>query len=140
MAYTTQAKIEALIPPAFLVDALDDDRDGVADAGVLDAVIAAGDTRIDGYLGQRYETPLSPVPALVADASLTFALAALYRRRSVADEANPWAEREKTMEAKLGRIGAGDEPLTFEAPEAKPKGKVFGTPALLHSDTIGVLS
>lgn len=140
MAYTTQAKIEANLPPAFLVDALDDDRDGDADTGLLDAVIASADTRIDGILGQKYETPFSPVPAVVAEASLIFTLCALYRRRGIADDANPWAKRETQVEAKLNRIGSGAEMLTYETPKAKPSGKVIGTDALLHSDTHGILS
>lgn len=140
MPYTTQEKIEAMLPPAFLVDALDDDRDGVADTGVLTAVIAAADERIDGHLGQKYETPFSTVPAVVANASLVFVMASLYRRRGVADEANPWAEREKAVDAKLAKIGNGLEPLTYEAPKAAPAGIVIGQDSLLHSETLGVLS
>ena len=140
MPYTTQAKIEASLPAVDLLAALDDDRDGVADAGRLTTVIEAADGRVDSFLAQAYETPFSPVPAIVAEASLVFVLAGLYRRRGVADEANPWAEREKTMEARLGRIANKLEPLTYETPKAKPAGTVIGQGSLLHSETSGVLA
>ncbi len=140
MAYTTQAKIEASLPPAFLVDALDDDRDGNADTGLLTAVIAAADGRVDSFLAQAYETPFVTVPAIVAEASLVFVLAGLYLRRGTADEANPWAKREEAMEKRLTRIGQKLEPLTVETPKAKPSGKVIGQDSLLHSDTHGVLA
>jgi phage gp36-like protein len=141
MPYTDEAKIAALLPANYLADAADDDRDGDADEGTLAAVIAAVDTRIDGLLGGRYSVPFtSPVPAVVAEASLVFALAALYRRRGVADEANPWAEREAQAEKRLERIGRGEEMLTFEAKPARPAGTLISAPSLLHSEHQGVLS
>ena len=54
MAYLTKADLDGLIPPQFLLEALDDDQDGQEDAGLWDK-IAQQASRI----GQGLE-PLTP--------------------------------------------------------------------------------
>lgn len=111
MAYVTQSEIEAELPPAFLVEALDDDGDGSEDAGLWDKVEASVAETIDGILGQRFAVPFSaPVPAVVKMAARVLVLELLYFRRSITP--NPWEKRAQDIRAKLGRIADGDEPLT----------------------------
>lgn len=120
MAYTTQAKIEAVLPPKFLTQATDDNADGSADSGLLDAVIAAADTRIDAMLGQRYDVPFTTAPAVVQHASLVFSCHTLYLRRGIGGDQNPWEQQAKDMDAKLNRIARGEEPLAPDVTRDRP--------------------
>ena len=114
MAYTTQAKIEALIPAPHLRDALDDDRDGVADTDLLDTVIANADNAVDAYLSGLYTVPFTTVPSAAAEASLMFACEAIYTRRLDAlglSERNPFKPRADFWRTRLEKIGNGELPL-----------------------------
>jgi phage gp36-like protein len=130
MAYTTQARLAALVAAEQMVRALDDDGDGVADAGAWEAVEAAAASQVDGRLGQRYGTPVAaPLPALVQEAADVFVAEILYLRRGLAGDANPWTARADAMRARLERIGRGEEPLTATAPSARPSVSAITEPA-----------
>ncbi|MBU4460298.1 MAG: DUF1320 domain-containing protein, partial [Verrucomicrobia bacterium] len=78
MPYVTKADLEGLIPPQFITEALDDDGDGVEDAGLWDKVAAQAGEAVDALLGQRFEVPFAaPVPPLVSQAAKIFAASAL---------------------------------------------------------------
>lgn len=111
MSYVTRADILAKIPAARLAEMLDDDGDGQEDTGLFDTLATRVSSDLDGILGQRYSTPLSPVPPIASYAATIFFLAGLFRRRMVAEDANPYAKAEVEMAAKLARIARGDEPL-----------------------------
>jgi phage gp36-like protein len=112
MPYVALIDLHGQIPPEFLTQALDDNGDGTADAGIWDAVAAAAAAEVDGMLGQRYAVPFSyPYPALVAHAARLFALDALYKRRGLSGDKNPWEKSADDMRTKLGKVGAGKEPL-----------------------------
>lgn len=140
MAYFIQSEIESVIPPQFLLDALDDDGDGVADAGLFDRIADQASGEADAILGQRYATPFeAPVPAIVAHAARLFACAIIYRRRGVSEEANPWAAPAKDMASKLGRIASGSEPLTPDADRAQDSVSVISETAKTYAADGGLL-
>ncbi len=119
MAYTDQASLAGSIPPEFLLEALDDDRDGEADAGVWAAVEAAAAGEVDSRLGARYAVPLAaPLPPVVAEAARVFVLELLHQRRGVAPEANPWRPQADAMRRRLEAIGDGAKPLSPGAGKA----------------------
>lgn len=66
--YTTEASVALLVAGdgVRLTVLLDRDRDGVADAGVLDAAIADAGTLIDASLAQRDDVPFDDAPATPA--------------------------------------------------------------------------
>lgn len=112
MSYTTQEKVETLIPPQYLVDALDDDRDGAADEGLLDTIIEAASNEVDGFLAGRFTIPFEdPAPAAVAEAALVFVCERLYARRLVPDEKNPFTARANAWRERLQKMGDGTLPL-----------------------------
>ena len=128
MAYTTQTDIETTIPAPHLVDALDDDRDGVADASKLDEVIAVADNAVDAYLAGIYTTPFATPPAAVKEAAFVFACELIYDRRRATP--NPWKERADFWRTRLEKIGNGDLPLDAnEAREFDPGKEVTETMA-----------
>jgi phage gp36-like protein len=113
MPYTTLAEIAAKLPNQFLVEALDDNGDGVPDADVWDQVAASAAAEVDGLLAMRFSTPFASPPAVVRHAALIFALETLYDRRGYSgDEKNPYASRARDERDKLRDIGAGKLPLT----------------------------
>jgi phage gp36-like protein len=105
--YFTLSDLEALIPSAFLIQALDDDNDGVIDAFVVVQTQAQGE--VDAYLEPRFAVPLSgQIPRLVAKAAVTLAAELCYRRRGTPDDSNPWVTQGKAMRSILTKIGQGD--------------------------------
>jgi phage gp36-like protein len=102
----------AVMPAKRLLDALDDDRDGIPDTGVFDAIAAAVDAAIDGPLSQRYTRPLSPVPSLVTAMALTLFAEALYLRAGFAADQNPFTAPAKEARAKLDAIAKREQDLT----------------------------
>lgn len=130
MPYITQPEIAADLPPQHLIEALDDDGDGIADAGLFSQIEAAAAKEIDGLLGARYATPFAPpVPAVVASAARFFVLEKLYQRRGIASEQNPYTRQAAAMRSRLGRIGQGEEPLTPEFVRTRPPVSVVTEPA-----------
>jgi phage gp36-like protein len=80
MSYSTQDDLLKLVPEADLAGLTTESGD-VPDAAVVSEVIAKADAEIDGYLGIRYQVPLSPVPDLVKAMSLDLAVYNLHKRR-----------------------------------------------------------
>lgn len=134
--YILIGALEAELPPQFLVQALDDDGDGLADPGVWDKVLDAVSTEIDGILGQRYPVPFqNPLPAVVVHSARVLALAMLHRRRGIEDKANPFAKTAQQALEKLQAIAAGKEPLTPEIQRQAPGVSIIGEKSKLQSSS-----
>ncbi len=117
MAYTTQAKVQAVLPAAFVTQALDDDENGSADSGLLDAIIGTVEDEINGLLTPAVTVPITgTVPYQVQTAALAMTCAALYRRRGIADEGNPWKDREDKARELMADIGAGKVAIDAAGP------------------------
>lgn len=115
--YHSRASIEADIPEEFLLDALDDDRDGTEDEGLYEELAATASDSVDAYLAARVSVPLGSPPAIARQASRVFCLESLYSRRGWSkdtDPPNPWASRADDWRARLARIAAGEEPLAVD--------------------------
>jgi len=61
-----------------LLQVSDRDGDGVADPGVVDAACADATELMDGYLGERYTLPLTPVTGIVKGWACAIAWFRLY--------------------------------------------------------------
>lgn len=136
--YTSRDALVTQIPPAFLLEALDDDNDGTEDSGLLAALLASVDDEVDGYLEARHSLPLPTVPRMVATAALHLACEALYARRGYhadSEPRNPWSGRADSARALLRAIRAGEQPLQIDIPKADPQISVISEPAPLHSSS-----
>ncbi len=111
MSYISQTDLAGTIPAATLAKALDDNKDGVEEAGVWAAMTAAVATRIDGYLEARYVTPLVPVPSLVREAARVYMAELIYQRLGFSGDKNPWASRAHEISATLEKVALGELPL-----------------------------
>lgn len=129
MPYATYNDIAALIPPAFLVQALDDNGDGAADDGVFDLVLGQVSDDINGYLGLRYALPLGePYPDIVVSAARVFVAEKLYKRRGTADEANPWSAEASQKRTILKDISLGKAPLSPTIDRQDPSASIITQP------------
>lgn len=114
MSYTTQAAIQALVPPAHLRDALDDEASGMDNPTQLAQVITNADNDVDAYLAGIFTVPIDPVPAVCASASLIFACETIYARRIDSlglSDRNPFKARADFWRSRLQKIGNGELPL-----------------------------
>ncbi len=110
--YALRADLEAIIPPHFIVQALDDDADGQEDAGLFEKVADAADRAVNAYLSGRYTTPFgAPYPDLVSEAAKVFIAESLYARRGYESERNPYTARANALRKQLEAIGNGNGSL-----------------------------
>lgn len=136
MSYTTRAKIETQLPPQFILEACDDDKDGVEDAGLFDAILAEADGELNGILGQRFTVPFTgDLPPILPRAATLFVLETLYRRRGYGTEANPnpFTGEARRMREKLDRIARGEEPLAPEQVRTRPSVSLITEPSNVYS-------
>jgi phage gp36-like protein len=112
MAYVTRSQVEDKVPPPVLLDALDDDGDGVEDDGRFDSVVSTASQEVDGYLAGLFTVPFDdPAPPKVRHASLVFVLELIYSRRSVDERSNPYAAQGKFWREHLQKVGNRDLPM-----------------------------
>lgn len=133
MAYITQSDVAACVEPGLIVQALDDDKDGAADEGRWEQVLAAVEGEINGVLAVRYTIPFSgPVPAAVKHATLVLTAEALYLRRGMTGDQNPWTARARDVRERLARIAAGDEQLSAAVSRVGAGGAAIVEPSKTH--------
>ena len=134
MAYVTKAEIEAVIPPQFLTEGLDDDSSGSADSGLFDLLVEQAENDVNSVLGQRYSAPFSsPVPPIAKRAARLFVCEAIYHRRGLHGDQNPWEKQAEKIRTKLDRIARGDEPLEPDIQREKPSASIITEDAKTHS-------
>jgi phage gp36-like protein len=129
--YVTLDQVQALIPPGFLTEALDDDGDGVIDA--WDQVAAAACNAVDGLISTRYALPLPEIPAVIAECALNLACEICYGRRGVGAADNPFSSKAKAARDTLLAIASGELPLAPDLNRAKPSGVVLTERSRTHS-------
>jgi phage gp36-like protein len=122
MSYFTRTALETIIPPAFLVEALDDDGDGVEDTGLYSALAAEAEAAVDEFLSRRYAVPMDPAPAMVANAAKIFAAEMLHQRRGQYGDKNPFTARANAHRTTLEMIATGD--ITFGPATAPAKSPI----------------
>jgi phage gp36-like protein len=71
--YVTAADLTARYGALALLQLTDRDSIGVADPGMVDAACADATELMDGYLGERYSLPLTPVTGIVKGWACTIA-------------------------------------------------------------------
>lgn len=135
MAYVELVDLKDKVPDRDLVQMLDDNKDGVVDADVWAQVQAGVQTEIDGTLGQRYEVPFAaPIPAVVKLAAKRFAIEAVYARRGLADEKQPFVVDANATRKVLQAIAEGKAALAPERQRANPSGVVISEPSRTYSE------
>lgn len=109
MGYCTLDDLKNDIPEAELIQLTDDADAGVVDETKVADAIADADSEIDGYLRNRYDLPLSPVPRILKKLSVGIALYYLFHRRQIQNEVIK--ERYDNAVKLLDRIAKGQVQL-----------------------------
>lgn len=134
--YTTLDQVKAKLPHDFIVEALDDDKDGEIDADVWAAVAEDAADQVDDRLGQRYTVPFDPenLSAKVRASSLLFVLETLHLRRGLGtEENNPYLNSARAARKELSAIGNGETPLSPEAERPRKSVSAVTEPARTSS-------
>jgi len=79
MSYATLDDLIQRAGEAEILDVADRDGDGMADLDVVDAALAHADNTINGYVGVKYDLPLTAVPAPVNTWAVSIARYFLHR-------------------------------------------------------------
>ena len=124
MAYVTRDQVTDLIPLKDLTDALDDDGDGAEDDGAFDSLVATQSLMVDGFLAGLYPTPFANPPAKVKTAALIFVLEAIYQRRRIPEDKNPWKKQADWWREHLQKVGNRELPFDAATPKAYAPGIV----------------
>lgn len=134
MAYCSYNDIAALIPPDFLVQALDDNGDGAADDGLFDTIEGLAEDDINAFLGVRYALPLDqPYPPVVVSAARALTCEKLYDRRGIGPDKNPWTAKANAARAVLKAISLGETPLAPDLNRADPSASIVTEPMITAS-------
>jgi phage gp36-like protein len=135
--YTERTKVKALIPDAYIVEACDDDGDGVEDEGIFDTVVQVASEEVDGYLQGRYGNRMpwtAPFPDLVATTALYLTCEALYTRRPGAEVPPKIWRKCSELRASLRKIRDGDANLDVVQAERGDDVLFTGEPSRLTLD------
>lgn len=137
MAYVARNDLLTYFSEPQLVKMLDDDRDGVEDDGLLATVISGASQDVDGRLATTYQTPFADTaPAKVRAAALIFTCEALYQRRNVPDESNPFKARADYWRKHLDMIGETGTGLDYATQRAFPPVSWVDVPSLLTDNSL----
>lgn len=90
-----------------LIALTDDSGAGTLDTTVLNTIISASDDKIDSFISNIYQVPVSPVAPPVTSWSLTITCYMLYRRRLVPDEKNNFSADYHDVMALLKMVNDG---------------------------------
>ena len=135
MSYFLRSELEAKVPASIILQALDDDADGVEDVGNWDLLVADVQRQIDGRLEAQFAVPLAePLPQVIREAAVILAAETIFLRRGKGGDDNPWVNQANAMRARLEKIGAGDLPMTYhDVPDASA-GTVITEPSRMSTD------
>lgn len=136
--YTNQGLIEGHINSLDLISLTDDNSTGNIDPVVLSDVITSTQMEIDGTLAPIYSVPFSGAytPPFVVACNTIFACEALYDRRLVPDEKNPFKARADFFRKSLTKIGNGELELDAANPRSFNPGFVITQGSRLCGTTL----
>lgn len=135
-AYTTQANLNGFISGQNLINLTDDGGTGQVDQNVLSATIGICSNTVDAMLSATYSVPFTGVvPTLVGQATTIFTCEALFDRRLVPGEANPFRTRADGFRKQLEWIAQNRGGLDSGTLAAVPVGIVQVTYNPVNSST-----
>lgn len=119
-----------------LIPFLDDENQGTLNVARLNSIISRESTKIDGRLSNIYTVPFNPVPPAVRDACTVFVCEALYKRRLVPDERNPFHIEAEALRERFKLIGNGKLELDLNFPRNYYQGVVVQCPIAMNTNSM----
>jgi hypothetical protein len=121
--------IVSMMPMARIVEALDDNGDGIEDTGAWVGVVATANERLADAFGTADVPP--DFQQACRSALKYFVLELLYSRRGFAGQANPWDRQATAAEKQLRSLASGETAVV----STDDSGAVISTPARLAGMT-----
>ena len=106
MIMINYTELAGLIPMQSIIEALDDNGDGAADAGAWNEVLAAANERIGDCFGGSVPEAYA---GSVGYARKIFCAEILFSRRGLSGDHNPFGKRAIDHEQRLRRLASGDD-------------------------------
>jgi len=100
MPYCTLSDLQKKISNDLIIEMTDDVSAGTVDQTVIDAVILEADEQIDSFVGKVKTVPLSPVPGIIKNLSVTISIWKLFVRRGSPDEVREGEYKDALMTLK----------------------------------------
>jgi phage gp36-like protein len=135
-AYTNQNLLAGYISSQNLIALTDDTASGQVNVAVLNQSIASASATVDGLLCATYQTPFTNPPAQVIEAATIFTCEALFGRRLVPGENNPFKSQAASWRETLKGIAQNGGGLDAATPRAYTPGYVEQIWSRLNSDTL----
>lgn len=135
MPLFVQSDLEALLPPEWLTEALDDDANGTVDAFTAAYNWAAG--RIEAKLGPRYGLPLptgTVIDAVLKDIGIMLGVKACYARRPSSKIGEDLAKDIARAQDALDALATGTHPLSPGLEPVKAPAVIISEDARTHYD------
>lgn len=135
MPLFVQSDLEALIPPEWLVEALDDDANGTVDA--FTAAQTWAEDRIKAKLGPRYGLPLptgTVIDAVLKDIAVMLGVKACYARRPSTKIGEDLAKDIGRAQDALDALASGTHPLSPGLEPVKAPAVILSEAALSYHD------
>jgi phage gp36-like protein len=139
MPWITSDDLIAQIPSQYLLQALDDDGDGEADEGVLDAIVAEAEMWVEGYLQEAgITTPdAQGLHSRIKHSVLMYAKYRVFDRRGIREESQAvYDQWIKPAVAWFEKLAVRRAALTPEQGAGKvPGASIITAPSRTHSAT-----
>ena len=98
--------LKGLMPLKRIVESLDDNGDGAADADAWTEVLKAADERVGDAFGGSVPSELTDS---VGYARKVFCVEILFTRRGFSGDRNPFSSRAKDQESRLRKLASGED-------------------------------
>jgi len=135
--YCTQDDIMASgIPEDDLIQLTDDEDLGVVDETVVAKAISRADEMIDGYLRNRYEVPVDPVPGVLNTIAIDLVVYFLYGHRPHIETPARVEKSYNDARSDLQKIQNGNLLLGIEDVESTGKAETSGSGRIFTTDTL----
>lgn len=133
MPLFVQSDLEALLPPEWLTEALDDDANGTVDA--FTAAYNWAEGRIKAKLGPRYGLPLpsgTVIDAVLKDIGIMLGVKACYARRPSSKIGEDLAKDIARAQDALDALATGTHPLSPGLEPVKAPAVIISEDARSH--------
>jgi phage gp36-like protein len=132
--YITSKQLEAYIQEQLLTQGLDDSGENILSEEKFAQVVSAVEMEVHSFLESRYEVPFkSNVPNTVTHACLVLSAEAIWKRRGISGDANPFNKDAGDVRSRLSDIRLGKAALSLlqVAAPTQDAGAIISEPSLI---------
>jgi phage gp36-like protein len=130
--YVTLNQLKAYLQEQLLAQGLDDSGENLVTEATFSLVSEAVERDVHGYLEGRYEVPFKTnVPNLVIHACLVLCAQAIYLRRGMGGDANPFSKAAESVRGRLSDVSQGKVQLSLQHATTQTAGAIVSGPVIV---------